>query len=128
MTPPNLSGYDAWKLECPYDMTAEQEAELQRADQEAEDAFREVIAATLSDERRGIYLATIRKIVIEEVNKLAPTAGEPARQTRMQPPRHECIPVTTIAALPRVTEHDGSQWVRAEQLDALCAGQDPATA
>ena len=33
-----------------------------------------------------------------------------------------------LHALPRYTEHDGSQWVRAEQLDAVCAGRDPETA
>jgi hypothetical protein len=67
-------------------MTAEQEAAAIQAEQEAEDAFREVLAATLSDERRDIYLATIRRIVIEELNKLAPTAGEPAWQTRTPVP------------------------------------------
>ena len=33
-----------------------------------------------------------------------------------------------LGALPRYTNDDGSQWVRAEQLDAVCEGRDPATA
>ena len=81
MTTDPLPGYDAWKMECPYDMTAEEEAAAIAADQEAENDFREAIAAVLADERRDIYLATIRKIVIEELNKLRPRAGEPSWQT-----------------------------------------------
>lgn len=74
----NLPGYDAWKLACPYDMTAEQEQQAIDRDNEQQDDLREKIAAALSDYRSDIYLATIRRIVIEELNKLAPCAGEPA--------------------------------------------------
>lgn len=81
-----LPGYDAWKLECPYDMTAEQEADIIAAHQEAEDDFREAVAAAFSDGRGDIYLATIRRIVIEELNKLAPKAVEPKWQTRTPVP------------------------------------------
>jgi hypothetical protein len=82
----NLPGYDAWKLACPYDMTAEQERECQAAYDEARDSLREAIAAVLQDERGEIYLADMRRIVIEELNKLKPRAGEPEWQTKTPVP------------------------------------------
>lgn len=78
----SLPGYDAWKLACPYDMTAEQEARAIERDNEQQDDLREQIAAALVDYRADLYLATVRRIVIEELNKLTPRAGEPAWQTR----------------------------------------------
>ncbi|MDR3533964.1 MAG: hypothetical protein P4L90_25790 [Rhodopila sp.] len=82
----NLPGYDTWKLECPYDMTAAEEREQQEAYDEARDNLREQIAATLQDERGKVYLADIRQIVIEELNKLQPQPGEPAWQTKTPVP------------------------------------------
>lgn len=83
----NLPGYDAWKLASPYDdITAEQEAELEAAAAEQEQNLRDVISGVLADERGDIYLATIRQIVIEELNKLRPKAGEPEWQTKTPVP------------------------------------------
>ena len=76
-----LPSYDAWKLAGPPELTGEQEAEMAEIAQEIEDDFREAIAATLSDCRRDIYLVDIHRIVIEELNKINPRAGEPAWQT-----------------------------------------------
>lgn len=82
----NLPGYDAWKLACPYDITPEEEQALIEKDHEQEDDLREQIAAVLIDYRADIYLATIRQIVIEELNKMKPKAGEPEWQTRTPVP------------------------------------------
>lgn len=82
----NLPGYDAWKLASPYDMTAEEEQALIEKDHEQQDDLREQIAAVLIDYRADIYLATIRQIVIEELNKLKPRAGEPEWQTKTPVP------------------------------------------
>lgn len=82
----NLPGYDAWKLANPYDITAEQERALEEADWEAEDRLREAISATLSDERGDLYRADIRRIVIEELNKLPRHPGEPEWQTKTPVP------------------------------------------
>lgn len=82
----SIPGYDAWKLACPYDMTAEQERAFQEAYDEARDDLREQIAAALADYRGDIYVADIRRIVIEELNKLTPKAGEPAWQTKTPVP------------------------------------------
>ena len=78
-----LPGYDAWKLATPpeYDITPEQELAAQLDYEIAVDNLREAVAATFADERGKLYLADIRKIVIEELNKLQPRAGEPAWQT-----------------------------------------------
>lgn len=78
----NLPGYDAWKLATPYDMTAAEEAEHRAKSIEQEQDFRAAIAAVLADERGDIYLATIREIVVVELNKLRPQAGEPVWQTQ----------------------------------------------
>lgn len=83
MTLPN---YDAWKLASPYDMTAEQEQQATERDNEQQDNLREQIAAALADYRSDLYLADIRRVVIEELNKLTPRAGEPAWQTRTPVP------------------------------------------
>lgn len=82
----NLPGYDAWKLDNPDDLTAAEEAKAIREYNEAQDDLREQIAATLADWRRHIYLADIRRVVIEELNKLAPKPGEPAWQTKTPVP------------------------------------------
>jgi hypothetical protein len=81
-----LPGYDAWKLECPYDMTAAEERALIERDAEQEAELRDQIAAVFMDYRADIYLATIRRIVIEELNKLRPSAGEPEWQTKTPVP------------------------------------------
>jgi methionine synthase II (cobalamin-independent) len=78
----NLPGYDEWKLASPYETTAAQEAATAAdMDQQRQD-LRDAIAGVLHDERRDIYLADIRRIVIEELNKLARHPGEPAWQTK----------------------------------------------
>lgn len=83
---PNLPGYDAWKLADPYYQTPEQErAAIARYD-EMGDNLREQIAAALADYRGSLYLADVRRIVIEELNKLTPLAGEPAWQTKTPVP------------------------------------------
>jgi len=73
----NLPGYDAWKLASPHDLTAAQEAALETEAAEQEQNLRDAISGVLADERGDIYLGTIRQIVIEELNKLRPKAGEP---------------------------------------------------
>lgn len=82
----NLPNYDAWKLACPYDMTAEQEKAAIERYGEQQDNLREAIAAVLSDCRSDLYLADIRQIVIDELNKLTPRASEPAWQTKTPVP------------------------------------------
>jgi uncharacterized coiled-coil protein SlyX len=82
----NLPGYDAWKLDSPYDTTREQEAEMEEKAAEQEQNLRDAISGVLTDERGDIYLATIRQIVIEEMNKLRPKAGEPEWQTKTPVP------------------------------------------
>lgn len=81
-----LPGYDAWKLDNPYDITAEEEAALIARDHEQQDDLREQIAAALVDYRADIALADIRQIVIEELNKLRPRGGDPAWQTKTPVP------------------------------------------
>lgn len=81
----SLPGYDAWKTDAP-EMTAKEELDAIERDHEQQEALRETIAAVLSDERGDIYLADIRRIVIEELNKLRPLAGEPEWQTRTPVP------------------------------------------
>jgi hypothetical protein len=44
------------------------------------------MSASLADHRGDLYLADVRRIVIEELNKMAPQAGEPAWQTRTPVP------------------------------------------
>lgn len=51
-----------------------------------EQCLRDAIYCALSDNRGEIYLATVREIVIEELNKLRPLAGEPAWQTQAPVP------------------------------------------
>src|SRR6185437_3421077 len=82
----NLPGYDAWKLEGPPEMTPEEEREMEDRDRQQKADLREAIAAVLLDHRADIYLADIRQIVIEELNKLQRQAGEPEWQTRTPVP------------------------------------------
>ena len=82
----NLPGYDAWKLRSPDEFTPEQERAFEQEQHDAEDNLREAVAATFTDERRKLYLADIRKIVIEELNKLPRQAGEPEWQTKTPVP------------------------------------------
>ena len=81
----NLPGYDAWKTDLsgtPYEgMTPEQEDALEVEQAAEKQNLRDAIACALADERGDIYLADIRQIVIEELNKLRPLPGEPAWQT-----------------------------------------------
>lgn len=79
-------GYDAWKTSNPDDPTPEQEREAEARAREQEEDLREAIAAALHDNRGDIYLADIRRIVIEELNKLKPGPGEPSWQTRTPVP------------------------------------------
>jgi len=82
----NLPGYDAWKLADPYYQTSQQEAQQIERYEEMGDNLREQIAAVLTDYRGDLYLADVRRIVIEEMNKLTPRAGEPAWQTKTSVP------------------------------------------
>lgn len=82
----NLPGYDTWKLRSPYELTPEQERTFEQEQQDAEDSLRSAVAATLADERGNLYLADVRRIVIEELNKLARQPGEPEWQTRTPVP------------------------------------------
>lgn len=79
----NLPGYDAWKLATPphYEMTPEQECELEDQLALEEQRLRDAIACALADERGGMYLATVRRVVVEELNKLQPRPGEPKWQS-----------------------------------------------
>jgi hypothetical protein len=77
----NLPGYDAWKLDDPYYISPTEEAALIERDRDQQDNLRDQIAAVLQDHLGGIYLADVRRIVVEELNKLRPGAGEPAWQT-----------------------------------------------
>ena len=87
----NLPGYDAWKLAGPPDITPEQERQMENDAREDEDNLRQWIADVLADHRADIYLATIRRIVVEELNKLERRAAEPAWQTaeRVRLPPYE---------------------------------------
>jgi len=82
----HLPGYDAWKLESPYDQTAAEEQEQIEKGIEQELELRAQIACVFADYRADIYLATVRRIVIEELNKLLPLAGEPEWQTKTPVP------------------------------------------
>jgi hypothetical protein len=82
----NLPGYDGWKLQCPYDLTPEQERALEDEHLQMAQDLRDAIAGALQDSRGHLYLADIRQIVIEELNKLQRQAGEPGWQTRTPVP------------------------------------------
>lgn len=70
----------------PYYQTAAQEAESIAEYQEWQDGLRDMISGALQDCRGELYLADVRKIVIEELNKLKPLAGEPDWQTKTPVP------------------------------------------
>lgn len=82
----NLPGYDAWKLASPYDITPEQERELEDRQHEQMDQLREALSATISDERGDLYLADVRRVVIEELNKVKRLPDEPEWQTKTPVP------------------------------------------
>jgi hypothetical protein len=82
----SLPGYDAWKTRSPDEFAPEQELAFELEHQDAEDNLRAAIAATLTDERGQLYLADIRKVVIEELNKLTRQPGEPEWQTKTPVP------------------------------------------
>ena len=88
MTHNSLPGYDAWKLATPpyADITEEEERELEEKREIAEQDLRDAIARALTDYRDGIYLATVREIVIEELNKLPRLPEEPEWQTKTPVP------------------------------------------
>lgn len=79
-------GYDAWKTANPHEMTEAEEAAQAAREAEQEQNLRDAIAAVLQDERGDIYLATVRRVVIEELNKMRPLPGEPEWQTRTPVP------------------------------------------
>lgn len=81
-----LPGYDAWKLRSPDEFTPEQERAFEQEQQDAEDNLRVAIVATLTNERGRLYLADVRKIIIEELNKLPRHLGEPEWQTKTPVP------------------------------------------
>ena len=81
-----LPGYDAWKLTNPYEMTRAQEREMEERHADQIDRLREAIACALSDERGSLYRADVRRVVIEELNKVPRLAGEPEWQARTPVP------------------------------------------
>jgi hypothetical protein len=83
-----LPGYDAWKLATPPedDITPEQERAMEQERWEQEERLREAVADAMHNERGGLYLSGIRKIVIEELNKMERQPGEPEWQTRTPVP------------------------------------------
>jgi hypothetical protein len=81
----NFPGYDEWKNDYPSPTPEEEEAAYERYIEECQN-LRTQIAAVLTDERGDIYLADVRRIVVEELNKLAPKPGEPAWQTKTPVP------------------------------------------
>jgi hypothetical protein len=66
----------------PYYMTPEEEAAQIAKDDEQKQDLRDAIAGALANYRGEVYLADIREIVVEELNKLHPLAGEPTWQTK----------------------------------------------
>jgi hypothetical protein len=68
------NSYDAWKLATPpeYDITPEEERALEERDALQEQCLRDAIAAVLADERGELSRDTIRRIVREELERLAP--------------------------------------------------------
>jgi hypothetical protein len=84
----DIPGYDAWKLATPpeCDLTSEQERALEEERWEQEERLREAVADAMHNERGNLYLADIRKIVVEELNKLSKQPGEPEWQTRTPVP------------------------------------------
>jgi len=112
-------GYDDWKTggADPYYQSAAQEA-AQRAEYEQhKDDLREAIAAVLIDDRRGLYLADVREVVIQELNKLKPLAGEPAWQTRTPVP----IPQPPPAPPAGQTGADAGQHQRSPGFEGMDA-------
>jgi hypothetical protein len=85
----SLPGYDAWKTDPgpAYDgPTPAQEREMEEREAEQIADLREQLEATFADYRGDLYLATIREVVVDELNKLRPGAGEPEWQTRTPVP------------------------------------------
>lgn len=78
----SIPGYDAWKLATPpeYEITGEEERALEENREMQEQNLRDAISSALADERGDLYRADIRRIVIEELNKLTRTRGEPEWQ------------------------------------------------
>ena len=70
----------------PYYMTPEQERAAEEKEAAEQDALREQLAGIFEDFRGELYLHDVRRIVIEELNKLKPLAGEPEWQTRTPVP------------------------------------------
>ena len=60
----------------------EQEREMEERHNEQLDRLCDAISAALADERGELYLADVRRVVIEELNKVKRLAGEPEWQTR----------------------------------------------
>lgn len=81
-----MSVMDPHLNDDPYYQTPEEEADQAERYREAEDNLRDQLAGLFKDERGDLYLADIRRIVIEELNKLRPMAGEPEWQTKTPVP------------------------------------------
>jgi hypothetical protein len=79
-----LPNYDAWKLATPpeYEMTTEQERAQEEDREIQEQNLRDAIACVLADNRGDIYLMDVRRIVVEELNKVPRLTWEPEWQTR----------------------------------------------
>lgn len=102
----NLPGYDAWKLACPDDMTAEEEARLIAERDEAREQFRKAIEGTIADERGELYLSEVHDIVGEVLAKQKRHPSEPEHQVKMLNPI-KADPTLLEALRKLVTDLDG---------------------
>jgi hypothetical protein len=82
----NLPGYDAWKLACPYDMSAEEEARVIAERDDARERFRDAIEGALVCYRSDLYLSEVHGIVGEVLAKQNRQPGEPEHQVKMLNP------------------------------------------
>lgn len=96
----NLPGYDAWKLACPYDMSAEEEARVIAERDDAREQFRDAIQAALVCYRGDLYLSEVHDIVGEVLAKQSRQPGEPEHQVKMLNPIAAAPPL--LEALVRV--------------------------
>lgn len=74
----NLPGYDAWKLACPYDMTAEEEAAEEANYNEKLDDLRADLTASIEEYRCGPWRWEAARVMAEVLAKVKAAPGEPA--------------------------------------------------
>lgn len=70
----------------PYYVTPAEEREMAQRDAEQEAELREAISAALHDYRADLYIDTVRRVVIAELNKLRPLPQEPEWQSKTPVP------------------------------------------